>query len=1441
MDLSTFKKAIAGISVSALVLTQAGITLAYNDVPAGIWYEEAVDDFVAAGYLDSGQSRFRGGDPALRAEFTKLVVELNGGILGTAPSVPSFSDVPVGAWYYGYMEEAAAEGWVRGDGNCYGSSPCYARPGAMINRAEAAALIVRSFGLVGTSGAPQFVDNPSGQWYTDTIQTAADNCVLQGDDGRGTVRPGDNMNRAEMVVMLHRVDLGMQYPDCGAGTPVSGPAGIDSINTLSVSTIEVEFTTSLDRAAAEDLANYDIEGLTVDSASLTSADVVEITFEEAMVPGDSYTLFVSGMTAGGEEFDDAITFTGHTSIPTSAGTLEVSLNPNTPLGDTIPRGAIGIAMLSADFTASCSDDIQVEGLTLIHEGQGSQADISSSWMSVNGARVSRTRVFDSEDQTADIRFSRPLLIEACETVTVDFMADFLSTAAINGRHNYVIELASDILSNAQQVSGTFPVRGETFELAAVTSGIVTVTYRSVTPTQIDVNDTDAVVGKWEFSVNSTEDQTFYSVTLENTGTASDGDFVNIYVQRTDGTPLTDTVAQTVADYITLTFDPPFTVLEGDKITLEVVADIVDGAADTVTFSFEETNDVFAVGSLYGYGVNGQLYGSQVTTSGTATTVTINAGELTIDIDGPVTEEYTPDADDIVMANVDFITGGEDINVNEMYAMILGQTSSGGTLVCKGSAADAINENVEDVEVRNTVTGQTVDGVRLGDDAGTKTGTTCTSTSTTTSTTAIYRFDDFVLRDSSRWELRMDFIADVPANGHRFRAYVCSADENDTTGCNMGGYVTASTQYNFDAEGLSTGDKVTDIRPGEDVAGNFMEVATAIISLTERSIGSTDTVVENSQDITLFRFEATAGKAEDIFLTQLVIKADSGSLVDGTDYTLWVDSDDDGTVDTILESGRGCEGTCNGAVQTSGATDNVPFDDLAGGGYTIPAEETVMFEVHADIAGSLNRNELSIGFNDTSGQTYIEAEEADDGTALTTIGTSGCTGTTQICVSTTTSKIFNLRNQGSLFVTQDSVPTRSRQLLAGELGEAILRLEMRAEDEPIDVTRFIFTNSGATAYAGINNDINRLKLYREGESTSFASATVDNCNNISSDIRSNSFCAVMESQQLVIPEGERVDILVRPDMQSDEAGAVQTNTGSIRLVLYAITDSREEGSDNTTSGTGSITARGFESSNVLKVTDGDTTQEGELFMGSTTPVAADTPIVGNSNDVVLAKIVSIEDVNPDADGTNVPQGTNKRLAEFKFTSSTNSNTLGGRNKATLSGIVFQISATNVMFDASEFDMYNKNDQTQQISCTAYNSTPGNSLNGSDAPGTTRTINAGIGSGTMLVDCRRATNTSVDLDMDSGDSITLVLEGDITDNQVGSSAGSSVSVSLTNFSQMPSDGESSSATDSTYSTYGVRYNSTGTFIHWSDSLNDSTVYMFKWIEYGQTQISSTSYSI
>ena len=200
----------------------SAVEIPYADIPFGTWYIEEVQSFLDQGYLDPSQPVFRAEDRATRAEFMKLVVEVNGGILDEIPSESGFGDVSPGDWFFGYLEESAREGWTRGDGNCYSADhrgpaaarSCRVRPNDSITRAEAAILIQRAFGRKRLGKAPAFADNPGGEWYTDAVQTAADHCILRGDDGTRFVRPFDAVNRAEMVAMLYRVDEGGEYPDC---------------------------------------------------------------------------------------------------------------------------------------------------------------------------------------------------------------------------------------------------------------------------------------------------------------------------------------------------------------------------------------------------------------------------------------------------------------------------------------------------------------------------------------------------------------------------------------------------------------------------------------------------------------------------------------------------------------------------------------------------------------------------------------------------------------------------------------------------------------------------------------------------------------------------------------------------------------------------------------------------------------------------------------------------------------------------------------------------------------------------------------------------------------------------------------------------------------------------------------------------------------------------
>ena len=187
-----------------------------SDVTANSWYSEAIQSLFSNDVLDSNEE-FRPEEKATRGDFIKLLVSSIGISIGEInfpeDGIARFDDVP--GIYQLAFEKAAFKGWLKGEGDCLGSHPCYARPEKPINRAEAAALIFRAFEFASAAGKGQtFTDVVPGSWYTEHVRAASYYCILRGDSNTGKGRPGDNLNRAEMAVMIWRAGQKLTYPNC---------------------------------------------------------------------------------------------------------------------------------------------------------------------------------------------------------------------------------------------------------------------------------------------------------------------------------------------------------------------------------------------------------------------------------------------------------------------------------------------------------------------------------------------------------------------------------------------------------------------------------------------------------------------------------------------------------------------------------------------------------------------------------------------------------------------------------------------------------------------------------------------------------------------------------------------------------------------------------------------------------------------------------------------------------------------------------------------------------------------------------------------------------------------------------------------------------------------------------------------------------------------------
>ena len=109
-----------------------------------------------------------------------------------------FNDVlDENAWYYDAVYAAWDAGLMNGVGRDYFA------PNATLDRATLATVLYREAGEPAAKGTASFTDIAEGQWYTDAVNWAAEQGVVNGYPD-GTFRPEAPITRQEMATMLYR-------------------------------------------------------------------------------------------------------------------------------------------------------------------------------------------------------------------------------------------------------------------------------------------------------------------------------------------------------------------------------------------------------------------------------------------------------------------------------------------------------------------------------------------------------------------------------------------------------------------------------------------------------------------------------------------------------------------------------------------------------------------------------------------------------------------------------------------------------------------------------------------------------------------------------------------------------------------------------------------------------------------------------------------------------------------------------------------------------------------------------------------------------------------------------------------------------------------------------------------------------------------------------------
>ncbi len=229
----------------------------FADAPAfDSWKYQGLNCAVNNGTMTGHDNKIRPDDSLTRAEMVTMMVRVLGAH-ATKAEIEHYVDVVSGQWYYEALQSGVATKIINGSGNKM-------MPNSPITREQTFTILARTFLFSSNNDATtDFVDNSKvSSWAKNATNALIDAEVVRGDNTK-TLRPQDNVTRAEFAVMLDRVaclfaNTGASY----SGKTVSGSVIVnDATADLSGATIEGDLIiTDAVGAANIDLSNVTVTG-----------------------------------------------------------------------------------------------------------------------------------------------------------------------------------------------------------------------------------------------------------------------------------------------------------------------------------------------------------------------------------------------------------------------------------------------------------------------------------------------------------------------------------------------------------------------------------------------------------------------------------------------------------------------------------------------------------------------------------------------------------------------------------------------------------------------------------------------------------------------------------------------------------------------------------------------------------------------------------------------------------------------------------------------------------------------------------------------------------------------------------------------------------------------------------------------------------------------------
>jgi len=682
-------------------------------------------------------------------------------------------------------------------------------------------------------------------------------------------------------------------------------------------------------------------------------------------------------------------------IPTTGG-LSVTVASDTPAATSVATGA------SAKFTklnlTAGSGAVTVSKLYITRGGLSANTDVLNIKVvdATTGGYVGNIGSLNS-DSKAIISFYPALTINAGSTRSFYLQASVYGSASAGRTMILGVASASDVISNATSVVGSFPANGNAMSVVALSVGTVTVsedgTVSDATP---NVGENDVTVDQFKVAVNSTENATIETITAKRTGTASSTDTANIELYDVTNNRTVATVSAWDAFDTAVFSNLNLLIEKGKTVRYKIMVDVVGGAGSSKTVNtdiIDGTDVLVSVrGNTYGYYITPSI-GSSFSGKGAADQ-TIANGSLTISKSAttPATGKIAAGSD-VVLGKFDFDAKGEDIKITAMRVSITNAT---------GGWADS---DLKSIGIYNAA-GQLV--------AGPKDPTSLVASFTDT------------------------FIVPVGVNVYTVKATIAdSVATNDTVRVN----IDLSSAAYLVATGMRSNDDIVET-PVQVVSANTLTISGAALTVTTLGSPASRSIPKGTSDFVFATFSLDAGSAgEDIRVTSIIVTDSVGAaaaVADIDNAEIWADL-------TSANSARGdvYETLVSATKQPSAATTTFTLTPTL----NVTKGSFVKVALVADV-----NTGAGTGTHVFSIASDLSANGATTGNALV--------DTTSITYVTTSKQTMTTTTNGTLTVTKDSSSAISDIVLGGTSGVSLATFKLAASNvEDLDLDEMTWDATG----------------------------------------------------------------------------------------------------------------------------------------------------------------------------------------------------------------------------------------------------------------------------------------------------------------------------------------------------------------------------------------------